>query len=49
MKKTWKRLCTGFLALATIVADPWYTRDFKATWQDVTEGCQGLLNALTKK
>lgn len=31
------------------VADPWYTRDFKATWQDVTEGCQGLLNALTKK
>ena len=25
------------------VADPWYTRDFKATWQDVTAGCQGLL------
>ena len=31
------------------VADPWYTRDFKATWQDVTEGCQGLLDAVTKK
>ena len=24
------------------VADPWYTRDFDATWDDVTEGCQGL-------
>lgn len=25
------------------VADPWYTGDFDATWQDVLEGCQGLL------
>lgn len=25
------------------VADPWYTGDFEATWNDVTEGCQGLL------
>lgn len=25
------------------VADPWYTRDFEATWQDVEEGCRGLL------
>ena len=25
------------------VADPWYTDDFEATWQDVLEGCQGLL------
>lgn len=28
------------------VADPWYTDDFEATWQDVLEGCQGLLNDL---
>ena len=28
------------------VADPWYTDDFQATWEDVTEGCQGLLKAL---
>ena len=27
------------------VADPWYTGDFEATWRDVVEGCQGLLNA----
>lgn len=25
------------------VADPWYTRDFEATWEDVLEGCEGLL------
>jgi len=25
------------------VADPWYTGDFEATWQDVSAGCKGLL------
>ena len=25
------------------VADPWYTGDFEATWQDVTAGCRALL------
>ena len=29
------------------VADPWYTRDFEATWRDVEEGCRGLLASLT--
>jgi protein-tyrosine phosphatase len=28
------------------VADPWYTGDFEATWQDVLEGCTCLLNEL---
>ena len=28
------------------VADPWYTGDFEQTWQDVNEGCRGLLNAI---
>ena len=28
------------------VADPWYTRDFEATWQDLWAGCLGLLNTL---
>lgn len=28
------------------VADPWYTRDFEATWRDVLEGCQCLLAQL---
>ena len=29
------------------VADPWYTGDFEATWRDVLEGCQALLDILT--
>ena len=28
------------------VADPWYTGDFEATWQDVLDGCKGLLERL---
>lgn len=27
------------------VADPWYTGDFEQTWQDVWEGCHGILEA----
>jgi protein-tyrosine phosphatase len=30
------------------VADPWYTGDFEATWRDVLDGCQGILNSLTQ-
>ena len=30
------------------VADPWYTRDFEATWRDVEAGCTGLLKQLKK-
>ena len=25
------------------VADPWYTGDFQQTWDDVNNGCKGLL------
>ena len=28
------------------VADPWYTGNFDATWRDVTEGCEALLEKL---
>ena len=28
------------------VADPWYTGDFSAAWDDIFAGCQGLLAAL---
>lgn len=27
------------------VADPWFTGDFEATWNDVYAGCRGLLEA----
>lgn len=30
------------------VADPWYTGDFEATWQDVNEGCKAMLRAICK-
>ena len=28
------------------VADPWYTGDFQQTWEDVNNGCRGLLEKL---
>ena len=28
------------------VADPWSTGDFQATWDDVQEGCDGLLREI---
>ena len=30
------------------VADPWYTGDFDATWRDVLEGCQRLLESVRR-
>ncbi|MBO5760004.1 MAG: low molecular weight phosphotyrosine protein phosphatase [Lentisphaeria bacterium] len=29
------------------VADPWWTGNFDETWQDVLDGCRGLLDALS--
>ena len=31
------------------VADPWYTRDFDATYDDVVSGCTALLAELTQR
>jgi len=31
------------------VSDPWYTRDFDATWRDVEAGCRGLLDKIIDK
>ena len=28
------------------IADPWYTGDFEATWQEVDKGCRALLSEL---
>ena len=30
------------------VADPWYTRDFQAAWDDIYEGCTALTRYLLK-
>ena len=32
--------------LSRDVADPWYTGDFEATWNDIVEGCQAILEEL---
>lgn len=31
------------------VSDPWYTRDFEATWRDVNEGCAGMIEYLRRQ
>jgi len=31
------------------IADPWYTGDFEATYQDVYKGCNALLNHIIEK
>ena len=41
-------LLMDYTARPGSVADPWYTRDFEATWQDVLEGCTGLLCDIAK-
>ena len=28
------------------VADPWYTGDFRQTWEDINEGCRAILEEL---
>ena len=30
------------------VADPWYTGDFDAAWDDIVEGCSGLLESIDR-
>ena len=43
-KKVYKLL--EFAESSREVADPWYTGDFDATYQDVIAGCSGLLKHL---
>ncbi|MCI8385236.1 MAG: low molecular weight phosphotyrosine protein phosphatase [Acutalibacter sp.] len=42
------RLLMDFTQRPGNVADPWYTRDFETAWRDISEGCQGLLQALAE-
>lgn len=42
------RLLLDFTRRPGDVADPWYTGDFEATWQDVLEGCRGLMEYLSR-
>ena len=40
------RLLLDYIGQHRDVADPWYTRDFEATWRDVLAGCTALLKQL---
>ena len=40
------RLLMSYAGEERAVADPWYTRDFQATWVDVNRGCIALLESL---
>ena len=31
------------------IADPWYTGDFDAAWNDIESGCRALLGQLTAR
>ncbi len=37
------RLLLDYTGHSRNIADPWYTGDFQATWDDVNEGCDALL------
>ena len=40
----WQKKCRPLLNRD--VADPWYTGDFGQTWDDITEGCEKILEEL---
>ncbi len=42
--RKWEEKCRPLLKRD--VADPWYTGDFTATWNDITEGCQRIMEEL---
>ena len=43
------RLLMSYAGKDKEVADPWYTGDFEATWQDVSEGCRAVLRSVLEK
>ena len=40
----WQEKCRPLLERD--VADPWFTGDFSATWNDITEGCKKIMEEL---
>ena len=42
------RLLLDYTGQGRDVADPWYTGNFKATWDDILAGCTALLNELDR-
>ncbi len=46
-KKIFKLL--NFASRTTDIADPWYTGDFDATYDDIIDGCTAFLDKLAKE
>ena len=53
MKRFWNgdpenklRLLLDYTGRPGEVADPWYSGDFESTWEDVSEGCRGILEQI---
>ena len=42
-------LLMDWLGKSRDVADPWYTGDFVATWDDVNEGCKAMLAQISQQ
>lgn len=40
------RLLMDYTSRPGEVSDPWYSGDFQTAWDDIYEGCQGLLQTL---
>lgn len=41
-------LLMSYAGKSASVADPWYTGDFETAYNDISEGCEGLLRSLTQ-
>ena len=41
-------LLMSYAGKSASVADPWYTGDFETAYNDIREGCEGLLRSLTQ-
>lgn len=46
-RKVWRMLDFG--KRPRDIADPWYTGDFDATYEDIVEGCEALLEYILKE
>ena len=40
-------LMMSYAGISRDVADPWYTGDFETTYQDIMEGCEAFLEAVS--
>ena len=42
-------LLLGFAGESRDIADPWYSRNFEDTWQDINLGCKAMLESISNR